>query len=161
MTFSKILEMSVVLFNSISGSAVWLFCALPSPEFCVVLILMRRAAFVSPGSWLFFSRWSSCGVSEVNSLPSAPLPSCVPNVGSVGWRESVCQVDYFHLINPCPFCLSVFPSERFTHSVNHPLATFLLLIHSFKLSPRETGSLFDAHKVPLSVWTHVKFMTSF
>lgn len=46
MTLSKILEMSVVLFNSISGSAVWLFCALPSPEFCVVLILMRREKLI-------------------------------------------------------------------------------------------------------------------
>lgn len=159
MTFSKILETSVVLHQfDFRLSCLTFLCASES-RVLFSAHSNEKSCFVSPGSWLFFSRWSSCGVSEVSSLPSAPLPSCVPNVGSVSWRESVCQVDYFHLINPCPFCLSVFPSEWFTHSVNHPLATFLLLIHSFKLSPRETGSLFDAHKVPLRVWTHVKFMT--
>lgn len=142
--FPKFLKWVLCLFNSIAGSAVWLLCALPSPQFCLVLIVMRSAAFVSPGSWLFFSRWSSCGVSEVSSLPSAPLPSCVPNVGSVSWRESVCQVDYFHLIKPAPLpLLSLRLSFRVIHTQRESSSCHFSSAYSLlqTLSPRNRATI--------------------
>lgn len=120
-------------------------CAAKFPRFCLLLVLMRSAELVSHSGWLFFSCWSSRGVSEVSSFLSVPLPSCLPNVSSASQRKSACQVDYFHLIKPapCPFCLSVFPSQWFTRSVSRPLASF----SPFVLSPPDADLLLDAHKV--------------
>lgn len=110
-------------------------CASKLTVFCPLLFLMGSAELVSHSSWLFFSCWSSCGVSEVSSFLSVPLPSCLPNVSTACERKSACQVDYFHLIKPapCPFCLSVFPSQWFTHSMSRPLASFSLFILSQSL----------------------------
>ncbi len=130
---------------------------------------MRSAELVSHSGWLFFSCWSSCGVSEVSSFLSVPLPSCLPDVSSASEGKSACQVDYFHLIKPapCPFCLSVFPSQWFTHSVSCPLSSFT---HLFFLTASNSPpdfipqALLDAHSYYVcthaGVWTHVKFTNS-
>lgn len=111
-----------------------LFCSSKRPGL-FMLLLKRSAELVSHSGWLFFPRWSSCGVSEVSSFLSVPPPSCLPNVSSASKRKSACQVDYFHLIKPapCPFCLSALPSQWFTHSMNRPLASFFALFVSDSL----------------------------
>lgn len=144
----------------------YLTCVPLSSQFCSV---MRSAELVSHSGWLFFSCWSSCGVSEVSSLLSVPLLSCLPNVNSANKRKSACQVDYFHIIKsaPCPSCLSIFPSQWFTHSMNRPLASLVLfiLLQSFWLSLFKTqthscSQLFNVF-THASAWTHVKFISSF
>ena len=110
--------------------------------------LMRSVELVIRSGWLFFSCWSSCGVTEVSSLLSVPLPSCLPNVSSARERKRACQVDCFHLIKPapCPLCLSVVPSQWVTLSVNRPVYSFLQ--SPSNISPSDTSLLLEAHKYP-------------
>lgn len=93
-------------------------------------------------------RSGSCGVTEVSSLLSVPLPSCLPDVSSARERKSACQIDCFHLIKPAPWplCLSFFPSQWVTLSVNRPVDSFLQSPSNISLS--DTRLLLEAHKYP-------------
>lgn len=102
--FTKFFIQVICVFELIASSAICLVCH-RSSQFCSLLALMRSAELVSHSGWLFFSCWSSCGVSEVSQLLSVPLPSCLANVSSASQRKRECQVDCFHLIKPHPLPL--------------------------------------------------------